>query len=498
MQQYRKHLFYIVLIVFLFAGGLIIRLYDLQDAPLDFHPTRQLHSALMARGIYYFISPNLEVSEWQRVTGIHQWKLEGLVEPPLLEWLVAFTYKLVSGVYLWIARLYAILFWMLAAVGVWWLAKKISGQTGSVIALSFFLYYPYGVYASRSFQPETLLVAFLVFTILSVLQWEKHKNWKWAIATGLIGGITILIKAVAIFFVAGIWLGLLFSHMKLKAMIKNRQLWIIACLLILPYALFIYYATYIVGGYEGQFSLRFFPQMWTQIGFYLRWIGTLRLAVGLEWLVMGLLGVLLIKERNWRWILLGAWLGYVLLGFTLSYHISTHDYYNLPVYIMTALGLGVMLNKLVSFNSNNVWVRFAAISLLILVISTYSYESYSLLKRNNFNQEIAFWQTLGEELGHEARIVALSEDYGYRLAYWGWISPTNWMNTEDIRLRKEAGQTFDFERYFNTTIQDKDYFVITLLNELEKQPQLNDHLCSHFKIIKQSDRLIVFDLRTPL
>ena len=40
-----------VILVFLFGLGALIRFYDLTDAPLDFHPTRQLHSALIARGM---------------------------------------------------------------------------------------------------------------------------------------------------------------------------------------------------------------------------------------------------------------------------------------------------------------------------------------------------------------------------------------------------------------------------------------------------------------
>ena len=57
--------------------GLAIRFYDLTDAPLDFHPTRQLYSALKARGMFY---ENLEtVPEWQRDFAVHQWKLQGYV-----------------------------------------------------------------------------------------------------------------------------------------------------------------------------------------------------------------------------------------------------------------------------------------------------------------------------------------------------------------------------------------------------------------------------------
>ncbi len=495
IMKNRKQIIYLILVVGLIFGGITVRIYDLQDAPLDFHPTRQLHSALMARGMYYSINPNLEIPEWQRQTAIQQWKLEGLVEPPLLEWLVALTYQITGGVYLWVARLYAILFWMIAAVGILLIVREIAGKEGSLAALALFLYYPYTVYASRSFQPETLLVAGLVFTFWSAIQWDNKKTWRWAIIAGLLGGLTIFVKSVAIFFVAGIWLGLLFSRMKLSNLLKNRQLWLIGFLCLLPYTLFLVYANLIVGGYEGQFSLRFFPQLWTQIGFYLRWVGTLRLAISLEWLVLGLLGIFLNKDKHWRWMLIGALIGYGLLGFALSYHISTHDYYNLPVYLMVCIGVGVLFQKLLSINNESHWFGRITIILLVFVTAIYGYEAYRTLKRTNYNEEITFWQEMGQRLGNDSKVVALSEDYGYRLSYWGRITPMNWMNTEDIRIRQEAGQTYNFENYFKSEVQGRDYFVVTLMDELEKQPELKAILFDKYNISFQDMRSIIFDLK---
>ena len=74
---------YVVAIIFIFLVGLGIRFYDISDAPLDFHPTRQLYSALKARGMYY---QNLETApEWQRELAVQQWKIQGLIEPPVME-----------------------------------------------------------------------------------------------------------------------------------------------------------------------------------------------------------------------------------------------------------------------------------------------------------------------------------------------------------------------------------------------------------------------------
>jgi 4-amino-4-deoxy-L-arabinose transferase-like glycosyltransferase len=493
-----KNIYYLVLILVLLIAGLLIRVYDIQDALLDFHSTRQLHSALMARGMYFSITPNSDFSELQRQTAIRQWQLEGLVEPPLLEWLVALTYRLAGGVYLWIARFYSILFWMLAAIGILLISKEIVGRQGALVSLALFLFFPYSIYASRSFQPETLLVASLVFVTWSTMKWDQHRSWMWAIVTGVLGGGAILIKAVAVFFVAGILLGLLLSRMKITDILKNRQLWMVGFLCLLPYILFMLYANFLVGGYAGQFSLRFFPQLWTQIGFYLRWVDTLRKAIGLEWLVLGLLGTILVKEKHWRWMLMGAWIGYLLLGFTLSYHISSHDYYNLPVYLMISLGVGTLLHKVISIQPAKRWINIAAVGLLLFTVAIYGYESYSTLKKTNYSQEESFWQEMGAELGSSSKVVALSEDYGYRLSYWGWLTPVNWMSTDDIRLRAESGQTFDFQQYFKETVQDKDYFLVTLLDEFNLQTDLKQVLMEKYPIKQQSSRYLLFDLKHPI
>ena len=47
-----KRSFKIILLLVIFLGAFGLRMVDFDDPPLDFHPARQLHSALMARGFY--------------------------------------------------------------------------------------------------------------------------------------------------------------------------------------------------------------------------------------------------------------------------------------------------------------------------------------------------------------------------------------------------------------------------------------------------------------
>jgi len=258
------------------------------------------------------------------------------------------------------------------------------------------------------------------------------------------------------------------------------------------------YANVYAGGYSAQFSLRFFPQLWSQVGFYLRWVGTLRKTFGLEWLVLGLVGALLVKDKSLRWMLMGAWIGYLIFGFTLPYHISSHDYYNLPVYLMLSLGIGNFFQIAIPFESAKWLQKIALIGLLLFTTAIYSYEAYSTLKKTDYSEEVSFWQSMGAQLGMNSKVVALSEDYGYRLAYWGWVSPLNWMTRDDIRLRTESGQKYDFQSYFDSTVQGKDFFLVTLLDEFDHQPDLKKALLEKYPIQQKTDRFILFDLKSPI
>jgi hypothetical protein len=77
----------LTLIILVFAVGLGIRLYDLTDQPIDFHSTRQLRGALIARGMYYQMLP--EADPDTREQAIAYGRSTGQYEPSVLEIIVA-------------------------------------------------------------------------------------------------------------------------------------------------------------------------------------------------------------------------------------------------------------------------------------------------------------------------------------------------------------------------------------------------------------------------
>ncbi|MCJ7624758.1 MAG: glycosyltransferase family 39 protein [Anaerolineaceae bacterium] len=484
-----------VILVSIFSLGLLIRFYDLFDYPLDFHSPRQLHSAIIARGMYY---QNLdEAEDWQREIAVQQWKSKPHIEPQLLERVVAITYRLVGSEVLWVARIYSILFWIVGGVGLFLLAKDIFGMDGAFISLIYYLILPYGAIASRSFQPDPLMVSLIIFTYLAMVRWHRNQTWRNAILAGLLGGGAIFVKSVAVFFVGGAWVGIILSGIGFRDALRSRKVWTIAGLTVLPYLCYHVYGVYISGFLKSEFSLRFFPQLWRDPIWYLRWNGELSSVVGFEWFLVALLGTFALKKAAHRGMFIGFWVGYFLYGMTLSYHIYTHDYYQLPLIPLVALGLGSCASIFFRNLSGSKKLMYPVIvGVILFAIILKAWDVRVALKRMDYQGEVAFWQNLGTEIGRDADIIGLTQDSGDRLAYFGWVDSEIWMASGDFNVRELAGQEFDMKILFEEEIADKDLFVVTLFNELESQPELQ-LLLSNYEIYKETDDYLIYDLKHP-
>src|SRR5512134_3659057 len=127
----------VLALIVIFGSALAIRLYDLTDLPLDFHPTRQLLSAIKARGLYYETQPD-GISTWELETAIRFAKLKADVEPVVFERLVAFTYGF-TGEQLWIARVYSSLFWLIGGIFLFLLARDFVSFEGALTSTAYYL-----------------------------------------------------------------------------------------------------------------------------------------------------------------------------------------------------------------------------------------------------------------------------------------------------------------------------------------------------------------------
>ncbi|MEW5939152.1 MAG: glycosyltransferase family 39 protein [Chloroflexota bacterium] len=525
--------YHTLVLVILFLAAAAIRLYDLTDLPLDFHPTRQLFSAIKARGMYYETLTSAPAD--QRQFAIQQGKLKVTVEPEALERLVAFTWRF-TGEQLWVARVYSILFWLIGGIFLYLLARDLFTSDGSLFTLAFYLLLPYAVLASRSFQPDPLMLALLLGFWWSVYRWSQtlppnpalseveesyplppnshpaspttqhatrntqHPSWPYVLLASLLGGLAIFIKLNAAFFVIGGALGASFGRASLRDLLRNRQVWAMAVLGILPGSAYVAYG--LSRGFLGQqFGGRFLPSLLLSPAYPLGWANMIANVTGLFPFALALLGLTLVTDKPARVFLLGLWGAYLAFGIFFDYHISTHDYYSLPLIPIAALTLTPLWEavsaRLDAATEGSRVNRAAVASFLTLGLLAVLWTSRVALKSVDYRPEAAFWNQISETVrGH--RVVALTQDYGSRLVYWGWTNAAIWPDSSDIEYHSDlrgGDQTFD--KRFAKLTEGRDLFLVTDLADLANQPDLQARL-SHFAIFAQGEGYIIYDLTTPL
>ena len=497
--------------------GVFLRTIDLRSIALT--GSRPLHSAIVARGIFYTLQPQSDPV--RRQAAIDLWKTEEVYEPPILESMVALGYLLVGGEVLWVQRLLAILFGLVGGLAIFDLARQMGPDGGlgrpssgasawaalasawaAQAAVAFFLLSPFAVTGSRWFQPDLFMVMWIVLAADAAYRWVRVQTWPWAVLAGLAGGMAILVKVMAVFPVACLVVLLILSRSKIWQALRNLQAWVVFMLMAAIPS--IYYFLIIPARSSGFF------EFWTvsmfrlllQPGFYRGWYGMVIGLYGLPVLVLAFTGVLITSHKN-RMMLAGLWLGYLLFTVTFPSQVSTHDYYNfmlLPILTLSIVPVAVQIAGRVQ-QLGRPW----QIGFLVLALGALGYTA--LITRNSIVSnkiqsaaaEAPAWEKMGRELPVDGPIIALTHDYGKRIKYYGWREVSTWPYLYDFSLTLARGGNLapDFPTLFNQLTQGYHYFLVTLFDELENQPDLRLWLKSHYTISSQGDGYILYDMSKP-
>jgi 4-amino-4-deoxy-L-arabinose transferase-like glycosyltransferase len=438
--------------------------------------------------------------DWQRQIAIRQWQQIGIIEPPIMEFLAAQTYRL-SGVQLWVPRLYSIIFWVLAGIPLYLLVLQLTHvPVAGLVALALYVSLPYGGIASRSFQPDPLMVACTVTAWWAMFSWYRKPTWSHAMLAGGFSGLAILVKNLSVFLIFPPLLLLIWERFRWRAW-REPQTWALLILTVLPAGVYTLYGVWINGFLKGQFGGRFFPHLWINPVFYIRWLGQIEHVAGSRYLfALGLVGIGLAHDPTQRRFLLTLWLGYFMLGFGFSYHFMTHDYYHLPLIPLVAISVAPVIDLFQRhlFESRvSRPMTVVLVGVLLVLFANNLWDIRVTLKRDDYRHEAAYWAALGEKL-RKSNVMALTHDYGYRLAYWGWKDAGNWPTQGDLYLRElMGGSAEEALQEFQNRIQGYDYFLITLMGEYENQPALKQVLEQNYPLLEKGDGYLIFDLRHP-
>ncbi len=491
---------FLVLILILLGFG--IRMVDLNDPPLDFAATRQLHSLVLARGYYYSldIPATRSLPAAQREIGIQAAENEVMVEPPILEWVTAFIYALLGQENFQIPRILTSVFWVLGGIPLYLLMRRITTTNGAVFTLAFYELLPFGVFASRSFQPDPVMVSLILFALFFQYNWMREPTYKNALLAAFVTGLAVIIKAPAVFFAGIPFIGFVLLD-GFKPALRNRQVYLMAAISIIPTAAYFLYSATLGNNAPSLFNSRFFPSLFGQPKWYLGWFMMARSVVGYIPLFLAVLAFFLLTRREHQVLYSCLWLGYALQGISFAYHITTHDYYHLPLVPIVAMGCGMFFSICMEKFQSMPLKRTAQVVIILILLLAPALAmlvTRSDLLSKNYRYEEKYWRQLGEQIGTDTQLVALTHDYGLRLTYWGSVIPRLWATRGDLtveQLRDPAEQSF--QARFDQAVKDSDYFLVTLLDDFKSQKELYATLFSRYPY-SQGEGYYLFDLQNPL
>ena len=298
----------------------------------------------------------------------------------------------------------------------------------------------------------------------------------------------------------GAALGLALSRFTLRELLRNVQVWLMALIGILPATGYLVYGIFIRGDLGSQFSGRFIPALLLSPINYLQWMTKASLAAGGLFIMLALLSFFLVKDKRLRSFMFGLWGAYLLYGLFFDYHVATHDYYHLPLIPIVAVSLGLLGDWFFARLTESTihrYQRSAVYFILLFGLFSVVWNVRNQMKAVDHRPEAAMWAEIGNLLADE-RVVALTQDYGSRLEYWGWKTTATWPYVGDMNYAEARGGTFSFDELFDEYASKRDFFLVTDLDELDRQMGLKERLFSSYSIVAQEDGYLIFDLRDPI
>ena len=521
---FREPILRLLILGFLFVAALGLRLYRINQPPMEFDPPRQYHGALLARGFY----------EWLLSGNLRPVPPDGIIEPPILELLASCAYLLSGGEHLWIPRLLSALFWMGGGIFLYLIAKKIVSPTAAVFSVAFYLFVPYGVLASRAVMPDPLMIMLLIVSIFTILRYHEQPTTLRLIVTIVASSVAIFVKpGICLFQVFGPFISLAIYRQGVRRSLINPHLLMFVSLSILPSGLYYLYGTILAGFLRGQVSQKVVPQLLLKASFWEGWLVQVWFIFGFVALAGAFLGVLLLRKGWARALMIGLWGGYFLFGLTFTDNIYTIPYYSLQLIPVVALSLGPVADSVMkrlnrTADSNHLggvglrnYGKAIVFALCISALALSAVEQRQTIseiaqqdrRASIYAHYVATFEEIGKIVNHSRHTLVLFDgpqtlknpdpDYGYALMYHGRLSGRTWPYPVRSVFKQAGGPQVATQELIPEERLDKyskkrspEYFVIS--KSWWKREELRDlraFLTRNFPMITQNDSYVVFDLR---
>ena len=478
--------------------GLVLRLAWLREEPFDFFAERQLYDALMARGFWAELGGSPPAGT---AAAVAQGRTQ-VIEPPVIQALAAGLYRLTGGEHLALARAVLALVWVIGVVPLWRLARALVGSTGAWAAAVVWLFSPFAVAVSRSFQPDGLMLVLVVATALALVREEADPTPRRRWVAVLWGAAALLVKIHAVFVVGCLFVALALRRGGGRELVARRTLTDVVVVgapaLAYLVAGAVTGATDTTTGGRIHLDLLVRPDVW---GHWWLTSGTVAGPTGLVVVAVALV----VGRGAARAVLAAVTAGYVAGGVVFPYHYATHSYHQLTLVLAVALALAVLVAAL-----TRAWAgqgplapRPLALALLVatwaaLVPLTPSSAQPFRGADPQWRHDVAAAREIGRLLGHSPDAVLLGQDYGFVLGYYGYLAGPTWPTLNEVAKERLDGLPALSPADRLARLADSDgplrWFVVADLASYDGEPGLAAYLEATYPVAGRGDGWIVYDL----
>jgi len=481
--------------LFLLAAG--VRLYRSADPPLNFHATRQYRSLIIARDFYFDHAAS--VPEWKKEVAQCSRQQQGVLEPPIMEFVVAGGYRVLGGERPWLPRLLSTIFWLTGGAFLYLIGKRVSDGDSALFAVAFYLFLPFATVASRSFQPDPLMVMLMLASVWAILRYHDAPSRARLAAAAALSSLGFVIKPGSVFVILAAFVALAIERHGLRRALRGPALGIFVVATLAPTL-----AIYGYGIATGEFLVdearkTVLPQLWISPFFWRGWLMQIGSTVGFVCFIGALLGALSFPRGVPRSLILALWVGYVAFCLALNYNLATHDYYQLQLIPIVGLSLGPVVALVMRWlhERQPAWQwRMAIWGVWALALALSLADARARLLNPSAERKVAIQREIGEAVRHSTKTLFLSADYGVPLEYHGLLCGRSWPLGWDLEWERLVGRPpLDAEERFHSRYAGRapEYFIVEDVGEFAKQPDLQ-RLLSRFPIVAQNDEYVIFAL----
>jgi 4-amino-4-deoxy-L-arabinose transferase-like glycosyltransferase len=415
-------------------------------------------------------------------------------------------------------------------LGGWFLyliATRLIGPAAAMVALGVYLFLPFVIEASRSFQPDSLLLAAMLAAIYAIVLYDEERSRGWLLGAGALAGFAILVKpGIAAYFVIGAFLSLAVARHGLRRALWSRELVVFGILASAPTLIYFLtnhgaFSPSPSGDNEPELVQPFLqPDLLGQSFFWKNWAASVASALGSPGPTVGkAVGALVaIAAATGGWLLapgraralaIGWLAAYILFAFTFTYNVATHPYYSLPLIPLVALGVGNLGAELLSRLGDSAAARLSAaggavavvagLALLVPLAERYTFfPGGPTLRRDSPELAVGQFERIGDLVGHSERTLALDRGDGFALRYYGDFAGADWPNAADLRADRLSGDSPTFEQRLRDAESELGgparYFVATDPSDLLEQREFVDYLKTSGCPLAESSDYVVYRL----